>query len=281
MTTLPLWDESYLPADRLRAECEAMTRAILDEIIANLGADEIISAYAHGSSTKAWDSPIDYVPELSDLDIHFYLRNPELVSGDVTRAFAIQAGYERRFAEACPKALHLPRPQIMVINEHITGANWFGPPPGASISLFGVRSEAIRPTQTPEGVRAADIASLRDPATTTFLQQLPLWAIDRPGRYLWQVLTALVWRVGPTVPRVLTVHGVEYALAWGSNRTRLVAHLEDAGEAELAEAFAGFYLAGWEFFLSGHRDGVPARAAIGHAIRVLTIGHERGMAARV
>ena len=35
--------------------------------------NELKYAYTKGSGIKPWDTPIDYVPILSDIDIHFML----------------------------------------------------------------------------------------------------------------------------------------------------------------------------------------------------------------
>ena len=45
---------------------ESIVEALLDEI----PPEEIRGIYLMGSGQKEWDSPIDYVPEISDVDIH-------------------------------------------------------------------------------------------------------------------------------------------------------------------------------------------------------------------
>jgi hypothetical protein len=279
MPTIPPWDSTYPPAGRLRDECEGMLDAIVDEVIANLGQAAIVGIYSHGSSTKPWDSPVDYVPELSDVDVHILLREPERLEGDLKRALAIQAGYERRFAARCPHPFHFPRPQIQVINGQLGSPDWFSPPPGLAKTLFGIESEQVRPPPTQDRVQKADLAHLVDPAIPELLGRLPMWLIDRPGRYLWQALRDFGWRVGPTASRVLTVDGADYEAAWGGNRTRIIQTLVEVGEDELAEAYAGFYLRGWDYFRSEHLDAASAREAMTHAVRVLEIGTERGTAA--
>jgi hypothetical protein len=275
---LPAWDSSFPNPVALRNESDAMLASIVDELRENLG-DELLGVYAHGSSTKAWDSPVDYVPELSDVDVHVLLRDPALLGADLERTLQVQAGYERRFAERISTPLHYPRPQVIVINESLEDPGWFSPPPGMTKTLFGRRGDLVRPQPGPGDVFRADLANLTAPALPAYIASLPAHVIDRPARYLWQVLRDLSWRVGPVGPRVLTLAGADYHHAWGGNRTNVLQRLEEARERELAEAYSAFYVHGWRYFLSTHTDSTAARDALRAAVRVLEIGIERGTGA--
>src|SRR5205814_10092859 len=119
MTHLPEWDSAYPPIATIRAECDAMRASIVEAVLANLGESEVVAVLAHGSSLKPWDSLIDYVPELSDVDVQLVLKDPDPFERDLERALAIQSDYERRFAARVPHPCHIPRPQIMVINRQL------------------------------------------------------------------------------------------------------------------------------------------------------------------
>jgi hypothetical protein len=75
---------------------------------------------------------------------------------------------------------------------------------------------------------------------------------------------------------VLSVLGASFDDAWGHNRTWVANRLLEIGQGEFAEAYVGYYVACWRFFLSGYLDGAAARAALLHAKRVLELGFEIG-----
>jgi hypothetical protein len=82
------------------------------------------------------------------------------------------------------------------------------------------------------------------------------------------------WRLSPIAPRVLEVLGVPYEEAWSLNRTALVRTLEERGLDDLAQAYANYYLAGWEAFLAGleGREAGSALPVLRAGIRVIELG---------
>lgn len=272
---VPEWDETYPDPARLRAECDAMRESIVEAVLAVLGEVGVLGVYGGGSSLKQWDSPIDYVPELSDVDVHLLLEDPADLEADLERSLAVQADYERRFAGRCPEPLHYPRPQIMVINRQLAEPKFMPGPRNTTRTLYGRPYEEVRPQSADAGfIRAVDRESLLNPREQAWIAALPDHVIDRPGRYLWQPVREASWRVAPTVPRVLSVLGASFEEAWGGNRTDVVARLLDAGQDELTKAYTGYYLESWRFFLSGYSDADAARRAILHAKRVIELGAE-------
>ena len=253
-----------------------MREAIVEALLANLGEDECVGIYAHGSSLKGWDSPIDYVPEISDVDIQMVLRDPKVLTDDLDRVLAIAADYETRFARHVPDPIHLPRPQIQVINKELEIPEFLPSPPGSSRTLFGRPIAEVRPQPDPAFVVQVDRATLQQTANIEWLASLPMWLIDRPGKYAWQALRDMAWRISPTGSRVLSVLGAGFEEAWGGNRTHVVERLAVRGQEELAERYASFYLHSWDYFLSGNADATAARAGLAAGARVLQLGHAIG-----
>ena len=256
-----------------------MREAIVEALLGNLGEAEFVGIYAHGSSLKRWGSPVDYVPEISDVDVHVVLRHPELLTDDLSRALAIAADYETRFAAKMPAPLHFPRPQIMVINKELGSPGFLPSPPGSSQTLSGRPIGEVWPQPEPAFVVEVDRAALQQTANRDWIAKLPMWLIDRPGKYAWQAVRDMAWRISPTGPRVLSVLGGDFEEAWGGNRTQVVQRLAARGQGELAKAYSAFYLSGWDYFLSGNTDGGAARAALVAGVRVLELGYEIGCAA--
>ena len=239
-----------------------MREAITEAILTVLGEAEVIAILGHGSSLKHWDSPIDYVPEISDVDVQVVLRDPGLLDDHLENALAIQRQYERRYAQRKPTSRHFPRPQIMVINRLLTSPEFLSGPPGTGATLYGKPFEELRPQPDPRFVTEVDRKTLLGDANRPWLENLPSHIIDRPGKFLFQPLRDLSWRVAPLAPRVLSVLGARFEEAWGQNRTGLVQSLNAHGQPEFADAYAGFYLEGWNFFLSGYSDADAARRAL-------------------
>ena len=93
--------------------------------------DKIEYAYVKGSAVKEWDSPIDYVPVLSDIDIHVKLvKDKKLFSNSETafnQSVKITEVVEDEYYKRNPKFFHLPRIQIVVLNEVLKDPNFILP----------------------------------------------------------------------------------------------------------------------------------------------------------
>ena len=92
---------------------EAFTEVLLEEVPRS----EIEGIYCKGSVLKDWDSPLDYVPELSDVDIHLLLCDDgaeERYLGSVEQALRIQSRVEERYFSRAPQRLHVPRTQLLI-----------------------------------------------------------------------------------------------------------------------------------------------------------------------
>ncbi len=275
--SLSHWSDRYPSRAQLRLEVDAMLQAVLEALLLRLGEEALVGIYAKGSALKPWDGPLDYVPELSDIDVQLVLRDPELLN-DIELALAVQAELERGFFKRVPQPLHLPRPQIMVINPHLSDPH-FSPSPAAVVqTLFGKPYTEVHPLTDRAAVREADRRGLLERAKPEDLKAFPLNFIDMPGKYLFHCLRQLTWRVGPTAARVLSLLGRSFEEAWGHNRTHLVGQLEAAGQEQLAVDYAGFYLCAWDFFRLGYTDSDAARRAIVHGVRALEAGRQVALA---
>jgi hypothetical protein len=194
-------------SDRLRAEAQGMGEAYLDALLAACPEDAISGVYAKGSAYRPWDTAIDYVPELSDVDIHVRLA-PEEDQAVRAMPFALDVGeaalglFQSRF----PRAVHVPRPQLFFLGDLERLRGYLPSPSGCVHTLFGQEySGASRSDyadcQVADGQRFSDDARF-------MVNDLPGQVIDRPGRLLWRAVATITWRVGPAEPRLLT------QLAW-------------------------------------------------------------------
>ena len=121
-------------------------------------------AYAKGSATKNWDSPIDYVPEISDVDIHIFTTKPEGLFTppyNFDDAIHLSEHYETRFREIKQDALHMPRSQIMHIKRMKEFMEKYCPPRISDVHiLFGApQQEEILDVDT---IRNQDLINLEE-----------------------------------------------------------------------------------------------------------------------
>lgn len=249
-----------------------MARAYVNALLSQLSRDSIVGIYAKGSAYRRWDSVIDYVPELSDVDIHVRVRDDDGQTTLRTLGPALDVAERalKTFSALHPSATHQPRPQLIPVSE-IEGLSGFRPAPAGTVhTLFGEPDPGADREQY-AGVAPEDRA--RFVLDADFVaRELPLKVIDRPGARAWSTVSRLTFRVGSTGPRLLTQLGMDPYDAWSLNRTSVVDALCTLEHSDLAEAYADFYLAGWDGYRSGFRDSDAARRALLAADRLFRLG---------
>jgi hypothetical protein len=233
--------------------------------------DRIDYAILKGSGIKEWESPVDYVPVISDIDIHvgtkegmpLFPKNRDgfLYSLETTRL------YEKMFKEKRPDHLHIPRPQIMVVEEN--RGEWLPESLGEVKPLYG--EVPLKPDESLESLRARDLDMLAGLAP--LLARLPEYVIERIDLEYYRVLRMLCWVVSPTPVRVLS-QLTDPKHVWTLNRTKVLRLLESSGLKDIAQPYRGYYLAGWKAFTEGFRGNDTMRRLITHAYDVLHASHE-------
>jgi hypothetical protein len=263
-----------IPAE-YRSEVNAMKAAYLETILEVIPRVALRDVFFKGSAFKAWDDLVDYVPELSDVDIHVWFQDDdgfEKAFPTLEAALEFSAKAEARFFATCPKPLHVPRVQLIALNELLRYEAFVSNPAGSPHSHFGSEYPSGQ-NPDPDVIRATDLQNLIEQVEQRSSVIRSERMIDKHGKHLRFILRDLSWRVGPLASRAMSLLGSSCEEAWGGhNRSSLLLKLEAHGQNDLVSSIRGFYEAAWTYFLSQDRDGHAARTAIRHAAQALEIG---------
>lgn len=137
---LPDWDHSYPDQEQLRHEVRCMVESFVETLHEKIPNDRIRAIYLKGSARKRWDTPIDYVPEASDLDLHLWFHEDDAWRehiGTVQQAVAIQQAVESRYRAKVSQPTHTPRPQLIVLNDLMNLLGYMHSPRSTVEILFG------------------------------------------------------------------------------------------------------------------------------------------------
>ena len=270
------WDKRYPDATALRREVDCMVAAYVGALRGSVPEAEVAGIYFKGSAQKAWDSPLDYVPELSDVDLHVLFEDDggaDKYLGTPEQALELGAAAEAAYFAAVPEPVHVPRPQLIVLNRRTRHRISCRRRPGGDNGVHGREYAAGAPLELAK-IKALDARRLAGEAA--YIASFPTHASTSRRRTFGMRCAGWCGGSRRPAPRALHLLGVPFADAWTANRTRAVALLEDLGEREFAARYSQFYLSGWDYFLSGYRDYDAARRALLAGIDVLRRGVEMG-----
>ncbi len=247
---MPDWDSLMGRAkEDVLASFDAWT-VVLSETLG----DKLAYAYGKGSALKAWDSPIDYVPILSDVDVHINLKRDESLFAGSDDSFSdavdMSQSYEQEFLQRQPEHLHVPRSQVIVIDRLMKLVDFVPPDLDQIRVLIGNPPKEELPKD--ERIRAIDLQNLFQ--LEDFLERMPHRVNDRVGMDFWQLIREMSFRVSPAPVRLLSQTHDSPLKLWSFNRTAICAELNAIGYGEILEHYRGFYEQGWNLFLSGFAD---------------------------
>ncbi|GAH84219.1 unnamed protein product, partial [marine sediment metagenome] len=128
----------------------------------------------------------------------------------------IQSKVETRYFSKESNPIHLPRPQLMVLNL-LLKEEYFIPTSKSAVSVMYGKDYPEPDYSNDEKIKSIDRNRLL--SEEEFLSQYPLRVIDKPSKYISESLRTLVWHVSPIVPRVLHILGISTKEAWSINRS--------------------------------------------------------------
>lgn len=225
--------------------------------------------YAKGSATKSWDSHVDYVPIVSDVDIHVKTVDDDELFGHNKDAFdlgmKLSLHCEDEFLRRKPDHLHVPRMQVTEIHFLTNLAHYTPPRPQDIRILYGTPNQKELPT--PETVRDGDLDRIFE--DEEYLNDLPRAAFDRTGLDFWSIVRTMGWRVSPAPVRILTQKHPDPLEVWSWNRTTIHRELLSKGYDRIATYYYGFYESGWNLYLSEFKGLKEFRAIVNNGYNLL------------
>ncbi|MFW9954311.1 MAG: hypothetical protein ACFFD3_07140 [Candidatus Thorarchaeota archaeon] len=237
---------------------------------------EVEYAYSKGSATKAWDSPIDYVPEISDVDIHIFttkavgLFNPPYNFDD---AMQLSEEYETRFHEIRPDAFHMPRSQIINIEQLKEVLEHYCPPRLSDVQVLLGEPEQEEFPDT-DIIRKKDVINLIQ--LEEHIEPIPRQVFDKAGHDFWYIIRSMTWRVSPSPVRILSQTHDDPIDLWSWNRTKIEQELRNQDYESIADSYRGFYMSGWDLFLSDFKSRSAYREVVTHGYNLLKQCHDEG-----
>ncbi|MFW9928566.1 MAG: hypothetical protein ACFFD1_04165 [Candidatus Thorarchaeota archaeon] len=239
--------------NQLKGEVDSATKIILSILQVEF-TESLQLVYFKGSAAKSWDSLLDYIPRLSDVDIHIKLNDKKTLFDQtnkktIKQAMRINTSYRRMFLNLHPKYLHIPRLQIMAINKFENNPNFIFPKKHQVKILYGKWNEYKDIEK--EEIQKIDRNNLIKDYDS--LKGLSEKLVDKSGLEFWNILKGLSWKISPSPTRLLTnllPENDPYTI-WSYNRTKTINILKRVGSKELSEKYKQYYILGWENFYSG------------------------------
>lgn len=217
--------------------------------------DDIDYIFTKGSSLKEWETDIDYVPRISDVDLHikFAHSRKKLFSNknSLDQAMFLARSYEKNFTLKCQEEnynpTHLPRVQIVQLDSH--GRKGYVVPPREK-DVMWIKGKTDFPEEMDHNlVRKMDKKSILN--EKSFIESIPHTLFELSQLDYYTLLYKLNSRISPTPIRLLTqvVNDNPHDI-WALNKTSIKKELLNCGYNEIAFHYEQYYLQGWRLFES-------------------------------
>ena len=251
---------------------------IWSNLLVEMFQGDIEYIYAKGSAIKSWETKIDYVPQISDIDIHVKLKNHNsglLLNPSLKMSIALSKDYRKRFeqynTDQKRKPFHLPRIQLVILNKLVEKKFTF-----VHSRLQDVRVLFGTPIFTQEldheSIRQLDkleLLKLNEP-----LKRIPIDMLDRADHFeYYTALRRITYVISPSPVRLLTqlLRDKNPYDIWTWNRTTILQQLQSLSLHELATTYEQYYLMGWELFNSKFEDIEKFQNTISLGLQVLSL----------
>ena len=234
---------------------------IWNELLLEQFFDDIDYIYVKGSAVKPWKSIIDYVPQISDIDIHVKIRNDhpsELVQPSLETSLKVGPEYEKRFIKFNVNSRrsynHIPRIQMVLLNNVLDRKFNFVFPRIKDIHiLYG---EPHFPEEVSgDYIRNQDREELLK--LPVLLQKSYKNLLDRSDPLeMYILLRRICFVISPSPVRLLTqlLQDQDPYDIWTWNRSTIKQNLEVCNLRDLASEYSQYYTLGWDLYNKKFQD---------------------------
>ena len=228
-------------------------------------------AYVKGSAFKKWASDIDYIPYVSDVDIHVKIidddRITPLTPESFGAAYSLTEQYENRFKNKSKQDYyHIPRIQLVQLNLH--GGKGYNVPPREQDVKPIISPVKFKPELAPKKVKIIDMRNVL--VERDFIDSFPEKLFFLSMYDYIPLLHKISGKVSPFPVRLLNQFVRENPHeVWNWNRTRVVDELHKLGFEMLAEHYRKYYNLGWRAQESHFQDTNIVRELLKYGYSVL------------
>ncbi|MGV8168729.1 MAG: hypothetical protein ACP5N3_01605 [Candidatus Nanoarchaeia archaeon] len=256
------WTSKYPSKETLRKEIDLYTQTFTEVFLKKIGKENVKAIYFKGSGNKKWDSLLDYVPGLSDIDIHILFRNQKKyknIADNITNSLKFSQILEDAYLSRARTRIHIPLLQIRNLNELKKRPFYQSTPEATVKTLYGEKYRYEKINETKNNV----LKSLQE--HDDFINKFPDRLIDTHIDQYSRRLKEISWRLSPSASNLLVLIGEDYTATWSKNRTETYNTLKNIGEKKLAEDFASFYVYSWNYYLTKDRRDATKALICGYA----------------
>jgi len=259
------WSNKYPSQSVLRKDIDALIYAFMNVLFQNVPKKDVDTIYFKGSASKKWESVIDYVPNVSDVDLHVRLRSYSSYNKllCIENSLKFVKSVEKEFFKLNPKHYHMPRLE-MNIYSFVKDKLDYLPTPKTSVKIiYGTTPyDYILPDRKKLLKRAREQIF----GTEKFLNKLPMRTMDKDSSSLLGYIKDMCRQITNVVPNTLTILGLSYDDSWKDNRTTIYNHLLRLGKKALAKNFADFYYYAWQYELTYDADNCRKSITSGYYV---------------
>lgn len=260
------WTNEYPSREILRKDIDAMVKSTVHTIFKYFPKKHIYGIYYKGSSSKQWDSIIDYVPGVSDVDIHVQFTNDRTYNQIISNpkiAMMFSEDIEKKFRKINPKFYHMPELQLNSLNK-LYELKEYRSTPSKVIKLLYGKPYPVHQMSKGKTIRIS-VKQVID--ERKYINKLPNRLLDKNAVSMKKFLKDIGWHISPSSMNFLVAKGIPYSEAFSMNRTNVSSALKKLGYKDAAENFEGFYYHAWRYYLNNQYPEI--KNAILHADRFL------------
>lgn len=241
------WPEKFPKKQDLKKDIEIMVSCFKDVLFRHEKRTNVSGIYFKGSASKRWDSIIDYVPGISDIDIHFLLKNPKkLRKISIDEAFRFSSELRILYKKRNRNPVHTPIVQMNLLND-LMEKDFYSPTPKSAVKVIYGKEYPDKKIILKKELAKSKKKIIDD--ADALAGKLPMKVIDKTNGYT-KYLQDLAWKISPSVPNYLFLKLRNYEMVWSMNRTEIANTLMNMGENELADNYVKFYTDAWSYYLT-------------------------------